>query len=102
MDTSIRFHGFVLLLVCVLAACAAGNDAVSTTNFKAEGLYGNIDGLTGEISPQDFQGVGLHGFWRNRSLGLLGLTTSYTELADIGATRVGIEGEYHRDRFLQL
>ena len=123
MKTCIRFCGCLLLLVCLLTACAMANDAVSTTNFKAEGLYGNvdgqkvkgvggsasvpvggdfglqIDGLAGEINPEDFQGVGLHVFWRDPARGLLGLTTSYTELADIGATRVGVEGEYYRDRF---
>ena len=123
MSACIKCCGCVLLLVCVCGSYAMANDAVSVTNFKAEGLYGNvdsqtakgigtsvsvpvgedfglqIDGLAGEINPEDFAGVGLHAFWRRRGLGLLGLTASHTELADVDASRVGVEGEYYLDRF---
>jgi hypothetical protein len=123
VNTSARFCGCVLLLACLLAAGAAANDAVSMANFKIEGQVGNvdrhaarsvggsvsipvgddfglqIDGLAGEIDPEDFYGVGVHAFRRNPTVGLLGLIASHAELADVDATRVGAEGEYYLDRF---
>jgi hypothetical protein len=95
---------------------------LSVLNGKVEGLYGNIDGktakaaagsvsipmfthfgvqldaLTGEVSPDNAQGGGLHAFWRDAS-GLVGFTASHAELGKSEARRFGGEGEYYLDRF---
>jgi hypothetical protein len=123
MNTSIELRACVLVLVCLLSTSSLGNEAVATTNFKTEGFYGNvdgetakglgasasvplwrdfglqIDGLGGEINPEDFYGVGLHAFWRNPGTGLFGLNATHTELREIEAPRLGLEGEYYLDRF---
>ena len=99
-----------------------GRKAVSTTNLKTEGLYGNLDSetakmfgvsitapisricgiqvdvLSGEIDPDDVHGIGFHGFLRNSSFfgptsGLFGLTASNIEVARTEARRIGIESE---------
>jgi len=98
------------------------NDAVSSLNGKVEGISGNrngetanalagsvsaplgdafgiqADGLGGEINPDDAHGFGLHTFWRDSTIGLLGLTASNVELGTTEATRYGVEGEYYLDR----
>lgn len=113
----------IVCLLCLLSGAVTANDAVSTTNFKTEGFYGNIDGetakslagsaafplgtrygiqldgLAGEINPDDIHGLGLHAFWRDSNIGLLGLTASNVEVDQTSANRVGIEGEYYLDRF---
>jgi hypothetical protein len=123
MSTSIRFDGRILVFTCLLCTCSWANEAVSTTNFKAEGFYGSIDGQTaqgigasasfplwsssgvqvdglgGKINPDDLYGVGLHAFWRDASVGLLGLNTTYTRLDKTGVPRVSLEGECYLGRF---
>ncbi len=58
--------------------------------FQADGLAGMRD--------EDFVGGGAgHLFWRDPSLGLLGIYGSYTLREDIGGdvARIGVEGEYY-------
>jgi hypothetical protein len=106
-------------LICLFSQASMANDAVSALNAKLEGLYGNIDGetaragagsvslpmgsdfgiqfdgLAGEINPDDAHGTGVHAFWRDSKLGLLGVTGSHAELGKTEANRFGAEGEYY-------
>ena len=115
------FFCFVLILYFAVPPVIA-NDAVSVTNFKVDGLYGNfdgesgkafagtvtfpvgmsygiqIDGLGGEVNPDEVYGVGAHAFWRDSNVGLLGLTGSSSAAYDYETQRVGIEGEYYVNR----
>ena len=118
-----KLYCSVVTLVLMLISSVTANDAVSATNFKTEGLYGNIDGetakgfaasatlpvandsgiqfdgLIGEINPDDIHGIGLHAFWRESNIGLFGLTASNAEVDQTSANRIGIEGEYYLSRF---
>ena len=58
-----------------------------------------MDGLVGEINPDDVHGIGFHGFWRDSDVGLVGLTASNTEVAQTNASRIGIEGEYYINQY---
>jgi hypothetical protein len=61
--------------------------------------YGiQIDGLGGEVNPDEVYGAGVHAFWRDSNVGLLGLTGSSAETYDTEVRRVGIEGEYYANR----
>jgi hypothetical protein len=114
---------FWVSVTCLLSQVGMANNAVSELNAKLETLYGNIDGetgkaaagsvsipirmdfgiqidgLAGEINPDDVDGAGLHAFWRDSSVGLLGLTASHTELGQTEANRFGGEAEYYLDKF---
>jgi len=54
-----------------------------------------IDGLAGELDTNATVGVGLHMFWRDPEVALLGLIYSHVDF-DIGDfDRAGVEGEYY-------
>ena len=123
MSTAMRFYCCAVSLIGLLLNPVMANDAVSTLNFKLEGLYGSregqtvnglggsvavpvgqsfgvqMDGLTGTIHPADVYGGGLHAFWRDSRTGLVGLTASSGEAETIAVTRVGAEGEYYFRQF---
>jgi len=121
----------IAFVTALLLTPAMANEAVSTINFKTEALYGNIegraarslaasatfpvemdylmqnygiqiDGLAGEIHPDEIRGTGLHAFWRDSTMGLAGLTASYVEVDRMAANRIGVEGEYYLDDRLTL
>ena len=57
------------------------------------------DALYSRISDQDFYGGAGHLFWRDPSIGLVGLTGGYLYRSGVGTFQVGAEGEYYLDRF---
>ena len=113
----------LVLGICFTVSPVLANDAVSVNNYKLDGLYGNIDGetanafsgsasfpvgmsygiqidgLVGRINPDEIYGLGVHTFWRDSNVGLLGLTGSSAEAYDSEVRRLGIEGEYHFNQF---
>ncbi|MCF7975405.1 MAG: hypothetical protein K9N55_16430 [Phycisphaerae bacterium] len=113
---------FTVAVACLLCQVVTANEAVSALNAKLEGLYGNIDGgaakggagsvslpigtdfgiqfdgLFGEINPDDVHGAGLHAFWRDSSVGLIGLTAGHAELGKNETNRFGLEGEYYLEK----
>jgi hypothetical protein len=111
-----------LALFLVLGAnqnSEAEGPAVSAINAKAQGLFGSfdsegaaiglgslslplarqfglqIDAGMGDISADDYGGGGAHLFWRDPSLGLIGLIGSYQELDNESLIRSGAEGEWY-------
>jgi hypothetical protein len=109
------------LTFCLLGLSSASADgpAVSGINGKAEAFIGEadgnasgggaasisvpvthsfgfqLDGLAAGLDSNATFGVGLHGFWRDPEVALLGLIYSHVDF-DIGDfDRVGVEGEYY-------
>lgn len=63
--------------------------------------YGlQFDGALGTRGGDLVGGGGLHAFWRNPTIGLLGAYGSFTHRQDIGGhvARLGLEGEYYWNR----
>ena len=112
-----------LATLCLISSTAVANNAVSALNAKIEGVFGNvdgstakagagsvslpvlddfgiqIDGLVGKVNPSDAQGTGVHTFWRDSTVGLVGLTAAYAELGQTETQRFGGEAEYYLDQF---
>lgn len=67
------------------------------------GRYGlQIDGAAGDFDNRFFAAGGAHLFWRDPSVGLLGIVANYTRWSKFGglnATQIGAEGEYYLDRW---
>jgi hypothetical protein len=123
MTTAMKLNWCAVSLMGFLLTPVMANDAVSTLNFKVEGLFGNregetaqffggsaaipvgksfgvqVDGLAGRIDPTDIYGGGLHAFWRDSKTGLVGLTASYGDADSYEVTRVGGEGEVYFKHF---
>ena len=111
-----------ILCIFRFSVAVAGN-AVSETNAKFEVTTGNIDGsdtltaaasislpishdfglqldgLAGEIDPDDTYGIGGHFFWRDPQTALLGVTASWVDTNNIEIIRTGLEAEYYVDNF---
>ena len=109
---------FIFISLSLASPVFAG-DAVSQTNGKIETLFGNVDGkranllagslsaplsskfgiqgdaLTGKINSKTSNGLGLHLFWRDSDIGLLGLTTSRVKYNSNKLKRTSLEGEYY-------
>jgi len=109
---------FILCLFCASLSHADG-PAVSGINAKVEGFVGvvdgegsgggaaslsiplgnfigfQIDGLVGEFDDQSVAAVGLHLFWRDPEVALLGAIYSYTDVDFGDFDRAGVEGEYY-------
>ena len=115
-----------LVLFLVLGAnqnSRAEDSAVSAINAKVQALFGSFDsegaalglgsltmplgkefGLQvdagiGDVSSDNYWGGGGHLFWRDPSLGLIGLIGSYQELDDESLIRNGAEGEWYLNDF---
>jgi hypothetical protein len=115
--------GLAAVLGDGFGAAAWADGAVSGINGKVSGLYGSVDGedataaegsisvplgnrfgfqadgLVGEIGSESIHGIGVHLFWRNPRLALLGITGAWTGSADLEVNRAGLEGEYYLDQF---
>ncbi|MFK8034228.1 MAG: hypothetical protein AB8B94_08795 [Hyphomicrobiales bacterium] len=64
--------------------------------------YGlQLDAMVGVVEDDFIGGVGGHLFWRDPSLGLLGIYGSYSgnEHVDGDISRIGVEGEYYWNQF---
>lgn len=113
----------VTFSITLFAAPALAGNAVSSANFKLDTFAGSvdgshaestaasfttpisenfglqIDGVYGQLGDDDIKGGGLHLFWRDSTIGLLGLTASQVELDDYAVERAGFEGEYYRSNW---
>ncbi len=120
---SVKMFICLVFGICFIVPPVLANDAVSMNNYKMEGLYGKIDGetakafagsasfpvgmsygiqidgLAGRINPDEVYGLGLHTFWRDSNVGLLGLAASSAEAYDTEVRRIGFEGEYYYNQF---
>ncbi len=84
-----------------------GNQAVwgstGSLSIPLGGAYGaQLDGLAANYDDSFAGGVGGHLFWRNPSVGLLGVYASYTHWDQFGGVatgHVGAEGEYYFGSF---
>lgn len=67
------------------------------------GQYGlQVDGAAGSFDSRFFAAGGAHLFWRDPSVGLLGIVANYTRWSKFGGLRaiqVGAEGEYYLNRW---
>ncbi|MGB0723749.1 MAG: hypothetical protein ACPGU7_15275, partial [Gammaproteobacteria bacterium] len=60
--------------------------------------YGlQFDAMAGKVNDRSAKGAGLHGFWRDPGLGMVGITALAAESASTGLYRSGLEGERYWD-----
>ncbi len=65
--------------------------------FQIDGIYGSADENDVDL---DFSGVGAHLFWRDPSVGLLGVYGHYKEYGDvIDSYNISVEAEIYKDDF---
>jgi hypothetical protein len=57
------------------------------------------DALTGELNDKNVSGLGVHVFWRDSDVGLLGLTHSNTRYDGNKLNQTSLEGEYYFSTF---
>ena len=58
-----------------------------------------LDGSSGSLLNQSYSGVGGHVFWRDPSVGLLGLTGTNQKIGNTLFIRNGVEGEAYLNQF---
>jgi hypothetical protein len=95
-------------LTALGGAIAAGGDeggvgglAGSLTLPTAHAFGAQIDGAWARVAEEDFANAGLHLFWRNPNVGLLGVYGGYAHLTDQGGQdlgRAGLEAQYFAGR----
>lgn len=118
-----RTFAISMVSLFLFTQAAVANDAVSALNAKIESVFGNvdgstakagaaslafpvlddfgvqIDGLAGKVNPSDAYGSAVHAFWRDSTVGLVGLTAAHAELGKTETLRYGGEAEYYLDQF---
>jgi len=73
------------------------NGSFSMPLAHAYGLQ--IDGAAGQMIHENYNGVGVHAFWRNPEQGLVGFIASTNSLDDVGLSRVGAEAKAYLGDF---
>jgi len=73
------------------------NGSFSMPLAHAYGLQ--IDGAAGEMIHENYNGIGVHAFWRNPEQGLVGLIASTNDLHGVDLSRVGAEARAYLGDF---
>lgn len=82
-----------------LMAGNEGNNFGGSITLPVAHSFGfQVDGLYSHIGDSDFYGGAGHFFWRDPSIGLVGLTGGYVYRTGVDEFQAGVEGEYYLGR----